>query len=408
MKTFFTASFLLITVLTNAQVGIGTSSPNSTLDVRGSISGSYRAFSAATTAGSTDYLLVFNGTSAATLTLPDASTIQGRAYQIKNASSNSSVLTVATSSSQTIDGMSAWTLSVQNKTVILVSNGANWYAVSESTPGSSGAGWLPGGNNVAAVQNFGTTSNYALPFITNNTEKMRLSTSGSLGLGTSTFDSVNPEKMLIDAGSASSYNLITGKGTVNNYVQLNIQNRSTGTDASADVVATADNGTESVNYVDMGINSSNNSSSGLLGGANSAYLYSTGNNFMIGNSTASKDVVLFTGGTAASNEKLRLTPNGISVSGSIKVNYRSGTGAYTLLATDYVVINTGAAATWTLPAASGCAGRVYRLLNQGTGAITLSQSVRTASGTTSTSLAVGANSNFYEIMSDGTEWRRIN
>lgn len=41
---------------------------------------------------------------------------------------------------------------------------------------------------------------------------------------------------------------------VSQYLQLNIQNRSAGNSASSDVVATADNGNESVNYVDLGIN----------------------------------------------------------------------------------------------------------------------------------------------------------
>jgi hypothetical protein len=87
------------------------------------------------------------------------------------------------------------------------------------------------------------------------------------------------------------------------------------------------------------------------------------------------------------------------------MSYRSGTGAYTLLATDYVVINTGAAATWTMPAASSCAGRIYRLLNQGTGNITLSAAVTTASGTTTTTLGSAAGSNAFEIISDGSVWR---
>ena len=66
-----------------AQIGVGTTTPNSTLDVRGSMALKYTAFSASATASS-DNLLVFTGTSAATLTLPDATTCQGRIYWIKN------------------------------------------------------------------------------------------------------------------------------------------------------------------------------------------------------------------------------------------------------------------------------------------------------------------------------------
>jgi hypothetical protein len=56
----------------------------------------------------------------------------------------------------------------------------------------SGSYWSLGGNSVSAIQNIGTTSNFDLPFITNNVEKMRLTTSGFLGIGTTapiqTFD----------------------------------------------------------------------------------------------------------------------------------------------------------------------------------------------------------------------------
>jgi hypothetical protein len=97
-------TMVLSTVYANAQIGIGTTSPGSTLDVRGSLSLSYRAFTGATTAAITDNTLVFTGTSAATITLPTVASIAGRVYWIKNTSSNASLLTIATTSSQTIDG----------------------------------------------------------------------------------------------------------------------------------------------------------------------------------------------------------------------------------------------------------------------------------------------------------------
>jgi hypothetical protein len=300
-------AFALFTITVKAQVGIGTTTPNSTLDVRGSMATAYRAFSAGTTAAITDNMLVFTGTAAATLTMPDATACEGRYYWIKSTSSNSSTLTIATTASQTIDDLAFWTITQTNKAVRLVSNGTNWLIASESLPGSTGTPWVIGGNNVTALQNIGTTSNYSLPFITNNTEKMRLSNTGNLGIGTSTFDATNPEKLLVDAGTTTSYNVISGKGSINNYLQLNIQNRSAGNSASSDVVATADNGNESVNYVDLGINSSTyNAASFNVTAANDAYLYSTGNDFAIGNATANKALKFFTGGTVSANERMRI------------------------------------------------------------------------------------------------------
>ena len=203
-------------IQTDAQTGVGTTSPNSTFDLRGSLALGYKSFSSTTTAAISDNLLVFTGTSAATLTLPDASTCSGRVYWVKNTSSNTSVLTIAGTASQTIDGLSSWTITVQNKALRLASNGSNWVVLSENTPGSiGGTAWIFGGNNVNSLNNIGTTSNFDLPFISNNTEKMRLNTGGNLGIGTATFSGTNPERLIVDAGASGNtnfQNVVVGKG----------------------------------------------------------------------------------------------------------------------------------------------------------------------------------------------------
>lgn len=364
----------LCVALAHAQLGIGTTTPNSTLEVRGSIATSYRAFTTNTTVTATDNLLVFTGSGAATITLPSAIGCEGRAYMIKNASTTgpTPVLTIATALSQTVDGTGSWALSAANETITLVSNGTNWNIAAQSLPGGWGTTWTQNGNSVAATRSIGTINNFPLPFITNNAERMRIDGNGKVGIGTSTFNGTNPEKLLVDAGTTTSVNAIVAKGSIDSYLQLNIQNSSTGTSASSDIVATANNGSETTNYIDLGINGSNYSG-GVMGGANDSYLYNLGQNLLVGTGTAAKSLIFMTGGTAqATNERMRIDGNGnvgignnnptstFAVSGSRAYAFTTKTTNYLATANDYCIIcNNAGAITISLPAASSAAGRVY-------------------------------------------------
>ena len=65
------------------------------------------------------------------------------------------------------------------------------------------------------------------------------------------------------------------------------------------------------NYIDMGINSSAYTSTGILGGANNAYLYSAGNDFVIGNSTNDKSLIFYTTNSNNNVERMRITTAGL-------------------------------------------------------------------------------------------------
>jgi hypothetical protein len=89
----------------------------------------YKAKSTSYTATSTDRIIEVTATGQ-TITLPTAVGITGRDYTIKLTASGSA--TVATTSSQTIDAATTYSLSAQYKYVTVESNGANWIIIANN------------------------------------------------------------------------------------------------------------------------------------------------------------------------------------------------------------------------------------------------------------------------------------
>jgi hypothetical protein len=99
---------------------------NGALQVDGPISTAYAAKTTTYTIAATDSVIdCTSGTF--TVTLPTAASITGRMYTIKN--SGAGVITVGTTSSQTIDGSTTYSLGSQYKYVVVVSNGSSWIVV---------------------------------------------------------------------------------------------------------------------------------------------------------------------------------------------------------------------------------------------------------------------------------------
>ncbi len=90
---------------------------------KGSIVFPYAAKSATYSISNNDYLLDFTG-GTFTATLPTAVGCTGKIYVLKNSGGGS--ITIATTSSQTIDGETSYMLSTQYSTITVVSNGINW------------------------------------------------------------------------------------------------------------------------------------------------------------------------------------------------------------------------------------------------------------------------------------------
>lgn len=117
-------------------------------------------------------------------------------------------------------------------------------------------------------------------------------------------------------------------GNVNSYLQVNLQNTSNGANAESDFVITADNGTDSVNYINMGIVNSgydNTTPSNSLGNIiwpADGYIYSQGNtanssanggNLAIGTTVSSKTVKIFAGGNSTSNIVATFSNNKVTI-----------------------------------------------------------------------------------------------
>jgi hypothetical protein len=139
--------------------------------------------------------------------------------------------------------------------------------------------------------------------------------SGNLGIGTT-----NPQYIftVTDTGTPATTGLTNCLAdfttTANSYGQINLRNTSTGTNASSDVIITANNGTDSSNFIDLGINNSGFSvGSWTINGPTDGYLYTSDTNLSIGVASATRYLSFFTGGTLISNERMRINTTGVGI-----------------------------------------------------------------------------------------------
>ena len=120
-------------------------------------------------------------------------------------------------------------------------------------------------------------------------------------------------------------------GSGNSYLQVNIQNRATGTNATADLVITANNGTDSTNFINLGINNSGYNDSNFSNGTGlDGYLFINGGDLDIGTQTPGKNIEFHVGGTTAANAIARITSSGLGmVNGYILSTVNTGVVAGT-------------------------------------------------------------------------------
>ena len=214
-------------------------------------------------------------------------------------------------------------------TVTTISNGS--VISSPASTNEGGVAWIDiqciGG--LAPVTGFTTSGNIVGNNVIANTN---ITVSGTTNTGITAITAGVTNTILPNTVASFSAN-------VNSYTQVTLQNKSTGADATADYIITADNGSDTVNYLDLGIINSGydpNTPTNSLGNivyAADGYLYSQGNtsntsqaggNLVIGTATANKSVKIFAGGVNSSAIVGTFSNTGLVVNGNVTANNFSG------------------------------------------------------------------------------------
>lgn len=114
----------------NGNVGIETTSPNSKLEVNGSVSKAIVSKTSAYTASIDDHTILCDSSGGVfTITLPATSGIEGRVYVIKKTDSSANAVTIDGNAAEAIDGDATFDLEYEDEVVRIQTDGSNWFII---------------------------------------------------------------------------------------------------------------------------------------------------------------------------------------------------------------------------------------------------------------------------------------
>jgi len=115
----------------NNRLGLGTNTPNSTLQVNGSLAFQYTSTAVSITTSGDTIIGVTDTSVARTITLASADAVVGRIITIKDESgaAGTNNITIATEGSETIDGAATNAIIANFGAGRYYSNGSNWFGI---------------------------------------------------------------------------------------------------------------------------------------------------------------------------------------------------------------------------------------------------------------------------------------
>lgn len=364
MKYFILTVLLIIGIQLNAQVGIGTTSPHSTLDVNGSFSTNVQIQFSGTLDLNDTHHTILAGNSA-TINLPSGNTCVGREYTIKAGNLGATVNAVG---SDNIDGSTNISLSSGEAITVQSIGGNTWAITSDERSGSSGS-------------------------INDLTDAKAVPGSFSVYLGE-----------FAGLGADGQYNVALGGGSALNMdgdenVIIGVGAGTTLTTGNSNVFVGRDAGSGSTTGITTGGNNI------MIGYSVYASAQTANNELNIGNTIYGANLYGSNAMVGIGNGNNSPTST-LTVNGSLSLPIRTTTTATTLTDTDYTLLvnnSTSNAANVTLPSAIGRGGRIYviKIIVSNRTQTLLPAAGQTIDGGSSYTLAGGSRTT---VQSDNANW----